>query len=138
MRNFDWSRIQPPTRSITSRDRARGRMGTRLLKHNLYTARAQRAQIIEAKMKRRAYLFIVVLFSTIPGLLARSSGAPTEACSDLLPRHGAASQPSNGGYFILSEAIDNGYTPGRQYLGILLYAICFDYTCAVNFSGTQS
>ena len=86
-------------------------------------ARAQRAQNYwsRAKMKRRAYLFIVVLFSAIPGLLARSSGAPREACNDLLPQHGATSQPSNEGYFILSEAIDNGYTPGRQYLGTLIY-----------------
>ena len=57
-----------------------------------------------------------VLFSTVPGLLARSNGAPPEACNNLMPQHEVAGEPANNNYFILSDAV-NGYTPGQQYLG---------------------
>ena len=61
-------------------------------------------------------LLVFVLFSTVPGLLARGNGAPPEACEDLMPRHGVNSQPTNNGYFILSDAV-NDYSPGQEYLG---------------------
>ena len=61
-------------------------------------------------------LFVFVLFSTVPGLLAMGTGAPAAACGDLMPRHGATSQPSNNGYFIISDAV-NDYDPGQEYLG---------------------
>ncbi|XP_065905953.1 uncharacterized protein [Dysidea avara] len=60
-------------------------------------------------------LLVFVLFSTVPGLLARGNGAPPEACEDLMPRHGVNSQPTNNGYFILSDAV-NDYSPGQEYL----------------------
>ena len=60
--------------------------------------------------------FLLVLLSTIPGLLARSSGAPQEACEDMMPLHGVASQPNNNGYFIISDAIGN-YNPEQSYRG---------------------
>ena len=61
-------------------------------------------------------LFVYVLFSTVPGLLARSTGAPPQACNDMMPRHGVNSQPTNNGYFIISDAV-NSYSPGEDYLG---------------------
>ena len=64
-------------------------------------------------------LFLITLMSAIPGLLARSAGAPPEACRDMMPQHGAQSEPSNNGYFIVSDAI-GGYTPGQSYRGRLV------------------
>ena len=61
-------------------------------------------------------LFVFVLFSTVPGLLARSNGAPAAACGNLMPQHGVNSQPTNNGYFILSDAVKD-YSPGQKYLG---------------------
>ena len=61
-------------------------------------------------------LCVFVLFSTVPGLLARGNGAPPEACHNLMPQHGEVNKPANNNYFILSDAV-NGYTPGQQYLG---------------------
>ena len=62
-------------------------------------------------------LFVITLFTMVPGLLAMGDGAPPGACSDLMPQHaGTAGQPTNNGYVILSDAV-NGYTPGQQYLG---------------------
>ncbi|XP_065905954.1 ferric-chelate reductase 1-like [Dysidea avara] len=60
-------------------------------------------------------LFVYVLFSTVPGLLARSTGAPPQACNDMMPRHGVNSQPTNNGYFIISDAV-NSCSPGEDYL----------------------
>ena len=73
-------------------------------------------------MKIQVYVFTISLLSVVPGLLARSSGAPPEACSTMMPQHGANSQPENVGYYIISDAID-GYTPGENYLGTLV-TIC--------------
>jgi len=51
-----------------------------------------------------------------------SSGAPSGACSNLMPLHnGAISQPANNGYFIFSDAVTS-YTPGQQYLGKVISA----------------
>lgn len=63
-----------------------------------------------------AWLCLVLLLGVREGD-ARSSGAPTMACSTLTPNHGASSQPIPGGYFIYSSLIDSGggYTSGTTY-----------------------
>ena len=56
--------------------------------------------------------------SAMPRLWARSAGAPTGACSSLMPDHGAVSAPNNTGFFLISDVIDSGtYVPGQQYRG---------------------
>ena len=63
-----------------------------------------------------AWLCLVLLLGAREGD-ARSTGAPTMACSTLIPNHGASSQPIPGGYFIYSSLIDSGggYTSGTTY-----------------------
>ena len=64
-----------------------------------------------------AWLCLVLLLGVREGD-ARSTGAPTMACSTLTPNHGgASSQPLPGGYFIHSSLIDSGggYTSGMAY-----------------------
>jgi len=56
------------------------------------------------------------LLAIIPSLLAYPSGAPTQACGDLMPQHaGAQSAPTNGGFFLLGEVFGRAYTPGETY-----------------------
>ena len=56
------------------------------------------------------------LLAILPSLLAYPSGAPTEACSDLMPQHaGARSAPTNGGFFLLGEVFNRVYIPGKTY-----------------------
>jgi len=81
------------------------------------------AAVIVGSMNSKMELFLITLFTMVPGLLAMSDGAPSGACGDLMPQHGAPNQPTNNGYFILSDAV-NGYTPGQQYLGNLVSTTC--------------
>ena len=77
--------------------------------------------------KMKLELFVFILFSTVPGLLALGNGAPPEACNNLMPQHpGVSSQPANNDYFIISDAVAR-YTPGQQYLGTSI-AIARRYT----------
>ena len=64
-------------------------------------------------------ILFLTLMSAVPSLWARSAGAPTDACPNLMPQHpGAAIAPNNTGFFLMSEVIDSGtYIPGRQYPG---------------------
>ncbi|XP_065905952.1 putative ferric-chelate reductase 1 [Dysidea avara] len=71
--------------------------------------------ILRLTMKIQVYLFVTTLLCTVPGLLARGTGAPPEACTSMMPNHGVNSQPENIGYYLISDAI-NSYNPGQQYL----------------------
>ena len=64
-------------------------------------------------------LLLLAFLSVLPtGLWAREAGAPVEACSDLMPRHGAQSADRNNGFFLTSEVIDSEmYEPGESYEG---------------------
>ena len=60
-------------------------------------------------------LSFLCLLSIVPSLLAYPSGAPTQACGDLMPQHGAQSAPTNDGFFLLGDVFDGSYELGRTY-----------------------
>lgn len=64
-------------------------------------------------------IFSLNFLSVIPNLWAMSNGAPTAACSDLMPLHdGAQSTLNNNIFFLMSDVIGTGlYTPGETYTG---------------------
>lgn len=63
-------------------------------------------------------IFVLNLLLVIPGLWARSGGAPAAACADLMPQHPGATVNPNNGFFLLSEVINTGvYNPGARYNG---------------------
>ena len=63
-------------------------------------------------------LFLTFL-SVAPSLWAYPSGAPSSACADLMPQHGAQSGTGNNGFILMSSVIDSGsYIPGEAYEGM--------------------
>ena len=61
-------------------------------------------------------LSFLYLLSIAPTLLAYPSGAPTQACSDLMPQHyGAQTASTNGGFFMFGDVFNSPYVPGRTY-----------------------
>ena len=66
-------------------------------------------------VNRKVILLVLPLLSIAPSLLAYPSGAPTQACSDLMPQHGAQSAPTNGGFFLFGDVFNSPYVPGRTY-----------------------
>ena len=66
---------------------------------------------------------IAIVSVLLPGGYGRSAGPPISSfrdriCDQLLPSHGSNTpRTGNGGYFILSNLIDNGgaYTAGQSY-----------------------
>ena len=60
-------------------------------------------------------LFLLYLLSIVPSSLAFRSGAPPQACGDLMPQHGVQSAPSNDGFFLLGDVFNGSYIPGRTY-----------------------
>ena len=61
-------------------------------------------------------LSFLYLLSIVPTLLAWPTGAPPQACEDLMPQHGGAQPaPSNDGFFLLGDVFNGSYIPGRTY-----------------------
>ena len=60
-------------------------------------------------------LFFIYLLSIVPISLAFRTGAPPDACGDLMPRHNVGSAPDNDGFFLLGDVFSGSYTPGRTY-----------------------
>ena len=63
-------------------------------------------------------LLSLTLLSVVPRLWAYRTGAPEQACGNLMPNHGVPGSTDNDGFFILSDVIDgDSYTPGQTYEG---------------------
>ena len=62
-------------------------------------------------------MLFLTLFAVLPSLWAFPTGAPTDACTDLMPQHGVQGVPNNG-FIIMSDVIDDqSYVPGQTYEG---------------------
>lgn len=59
---------------------------------------------------------IIVLFMLVARALCRPNGAPSEACSQLIPQHPPSVPLAGVGPFTLDVGIPNtGYIPGNGY-----------------------
>ena len=72
-------------------------------------------------------LFLMYLLSIVPSSLAFRMGAPPDACSDLMPRHGVQSARYNDGFFLLGDVFNGSYIPGRTYESENIYLLSKTY-----------
>lgn len=63
-------------------------------------------------------MLFLTLFAVLPSLWAFPTGAPVDACGNLMPQHTGAQRMPNNGFIIMSDVIDNeSYEPGETYEG---------------------
>ena len=55
---------------------------------------------------------MLLLGVSVTAVVGRSSGAPTAACSNITPGHGASTATGSVPYSVNISSLDGGYIPG--------------------------
>ena len=56
------------------------------------------------------------LLCVLPSVLNYPTGAPFQACGDMMPQHNNAKPvPTNKGFYLLGEVFNGTYIPGKEY-----------------------